>query len=133
MNNKKIGSGFEQALCETLSKYGFWCHLLNANKAGQPADIIAVRNGKAYLIDAKACTNNSFPLSRVEENQDLAMDLWKERGNGMGCFALEVGDEVYMISHYAIKAYKNANHKSLSPQDIFDIGIPLDKWVKKCK
>jgi Holliday junction resolvase len=132
MNNKKIGSGFEQALCETLSKYGFWCHLLNANKAGQPADIIAVRNGKAYLIDAKACTNNSFPLSRVEENQDLAMDLWKECGNGFGWFALELGDEVYMINHYIIKAYMS-RQKSLSAKEIFELGTPLEKWVKKCK
>lgn len=133
MNNKKIGSSFEQALSETLSKYGFWCHLLNANKAGQPADIIAVKNGKAYLIDAKVCTNGSFPLSRVEENQDLAMDLWRERGNGMGWFALELDDKVYMVCHYVIKAYKNTNRKSLSAQDIFEIGIPLEKWVKKCK
>lgn len=132
MNNKKLGSGFEQALCETLSKHGFWCHLLNANKAGQPADIIAVKNGKAYLIDAKVCTNGTFPLSRVEENQDLAMELWKECGNGEGWFALEVDGNVYMICHYVIKAYKS-QQKTLSKKVIFDLGIPFEKWVKKCR
>jgi Holliday junction resolvase len=133
MTNKKVGNDFEQDVCDILAEHGFWCHLLNANKAGQPADIIAVKNGKAYLIDAKVCTNGSFPLSRVEENQDLAMALWRERGNGMGWFALELDDKVYMVCHYVIKAYKNTNRKSLSAQDIFDIGIPLEKWVKKCK
>lgn len=132
MNNKKLGSGFEQALCETLSKHGFWCHLLNANKAGQPADIIAVKNSKAYLIDAKVCTNGKFPLSRVEENQDLAMELWKKCGNGLGLFALKVDDQVYMLSHYVIKAYMHEK-KNLSSAEIFELGIPLGKWVKKCR
>lgn len=132
MSNKSLGNKFEQALCETLSNYGFWCHCMAMNKSGQPADIIAVRNGKAYLIDAKVCSNNVFPLSRVEENQDLAMDLWKERGNGMGWFALLLENEVYMLSHYSIKAYR-ARQKSLSAKEIFELGTPIERWVKKCK
>ena len=95
MNNKTIGNRFEQDLCEMLSEYGFWVHNMMMSKAGQPADIIAVRNGKAYLIDAKVCSNDEFPLKRVEENQTLAMDLWTDRGNGQGWFALKLNDEVY--------------------------------------
>lgn len=132
MNNKTIGNKFEQVLCEKLSEYGFWSHCMAMNKAGQPADIIAVKNHKAYLIDAKVCSNNTFPLSRVEENQDLAMDLWKERGNGIGWFALKLGDEIYMVSHYVIKAYTK-KQKSLSANEISELGIPLERWAKKCK
>ena len=133
MNNKSLGSKFEQSLCEKLSEYGFWSHCMAMNKSGQPADIIAVKNQKAFLIDAKVCSNNTFPLSRVEENQDLAMELWKERGNGLGWFALLLENEVYMIAHYVIMAYKNTGHKVLSASDIVDLGTPFEKWVKKCK
>ena len=133
MNNKTLGNNFEQELCEKLSEHGFWCHMLNANKAGQPADIIAVRNKIAYLIDAKVCSSRGFALSRVEENQDLAMSLWNERGNGQGWFALKIPTgEIYMIPHVSIQAYKRGQaHITFS--EIHDIGKPLEKWVAKCK
>ena len=132
MNNKTIGNKFEQDLCEMLSEHGFWCHNMMMSKAGQPADIIAVRNGKSYLIDAKVCSNNEFPLKRVEENQTLAMDLWNDRGNGQGWFALKLNDEVYMLPHILIKAYKNTQSK-ISEKEILECGTPFEKWVKKCK
>lgn len=133
MNNKTLGNHFEQDLCEKLSEYGFWVHSLAMNKAGQPADILAVRNKIAYLIDAKVCSNNGFALSRVEENQELAMNLWNERGNGQGWFALKVPTgEIYMIPCFSILAYKNVQ-SSLSFNEIHELGKPLAKWVTKCK
>lgn len=135
MNNKTIGNGFEQELCERLFKSGFWAHLLNANKAGQPADIIAVRNKKPYLIDAKVCSRGKFPLRRIEENQDLAMNLWRECGNGVGWFALKLDEDssaIYMISHYMMQAYMDRQY-SLSAQEIVTLGEPIEKWVEKCK
>ena len=132
MNNKKMGNHFEQELCDKLFDHGFWVHMLNANKAGQPADIVAVRNKVAHLIDAKVCTNDTFPLSRVEENQDLAMKLWKDCGNSLGWFALKLGDEIYMVSYYVMKSYKGRQH-SLSASEIAMLGKPLEKWVKSCK
>ena len=133
MNNKKLGSDFEQELCEKLSEYGFWCHNLAMNKAGQPADIIAVRNKKAYLIDAKVCSDRGFALSRIEENQELSMTLWEERGNGQGWFALKIPTgEIYMIPHVFLHAYKQGQaHITFS--EIHDIGKPLEKWVMKCR
>lgn len=132
MINKKLGNDFERELGEILFEYGFWVHLLNANKDGQPADIIAVKNKMAFLIDAKVCTNKGFALSRVEENQDLAMDLWEERGNGQGWFALKVDNQVYMIPHIHIKTYQSSK-SILSNKDIEDIGIPIEKWVTRWK
>ncbi len=132
MNNKKLGNEFERELCEILSGYGFWVHLLNANKSGQPADIIAVKNKKAYLIDAKVCSSRGFPLSRVEDNQDLAMDLWNDKGNGQGWFALKLKDQIYMIPHFCIKSYM-VRQPSLSNAEIVTLGKPLEKWVTRCK
>ena len=133
MNNKTIGNNFEQELCEKLSEFGFWTHNLAMNKAGQPADIIAVKDKKAYLIDAKVCSSRGFALSRVEENQELAMTLWNERGNGQGWFALQVptGD-IYMLPHLCIQAYKG-RQANLSFSEIHALGQPLWKWVARCK
>ena len=133
MTNKTLGNNFEVELCEKLSEYGFWCHMLNANKAGQPADIIAVKNKIAYLIDAKVCSSKGFALSRVEENQELAMTLWDECGNGQGWFAFKVPTgEIYMLPHICIQAYKS-RQSALSFSEIHELGKPLGKWVTKCK
>lgn len=133
MTNKKLGNDFEQELCEKLSEYGFWVHSLAMNKAGQPADIIAVRNKEAHLIDAKVCSSRGFALSRVEENQELAMELWKESGNGEGWFAIKLpAGEIYMIPHILIQAHKR-RQASLSFSDIHANCLTLEKWVKKCK
>ena len=133
MNNKTLGNNFEQELCEKLSEYGFWVHNLAMNKAGQPSDIIAVRNKKAYLIDAKVCSNKGFALSRVEENQEWAMSLWNDRGNGQGWFAIKTpDDEIYMLPHICIQALKLVK-SVLSFSEIHELGKPLRKWVERCK
>ena len=135
MTNKKLGNSFEQELCEKLSEYGFWCHNMAMTKSGQPADVIAVRNKQAYLIDAKVVSSpRGFALSRVEENQDLAMDLWSGRGNGQGWFAFKITktNEIYMIPHVCIKALM-VSQSTLSCNEIFLMGKSLEKWVKKCK
>lgn len=135
MSNRKLGNTFEDELCDILSSYGFWAHNMKQSKSGQPADIIAVRNKVSHLIDAKVCSNNTFPFSRIEENQDLAMELWRECGNGIGWFALKIREsdnQIYMISHYTMIAYRN-QQSSLSAKEIFELGTPIERWVKKCK
>ena len=134
MSNKKAGNQFESELCEILAMYGFWCHNMAQNASGQPADVIAVKNGRAYLIDCKVCsTDKGFALSRMEENQDLAMELWNECGNGQGWFAMKLptGD-IFMVPHIAIKACQ-CWQSHMSPADIFETGKPLEKWVMKCR
>lgn len=131
MNNKKLGNDFESAFCKTLFEQGFWCHNLAQNQAGQPADVIAVRNGKAYLIDCKVCSKGAFVLSRIEENQDLAMELWQYCGNRDGWFAILIAEskKVYMIPHWLIKTVRN-RHYCLSEKEIKTSGIPLTEWLK---
>ena len=134
MSNKKLGNQFESELCEILSMYGFWCHNMAQNAAGQPADVIAVRNGQAYLIDCKVCsTDRGFALNRMEENQDLAMELWHECGNHQGWFATQLPNgNIYMIPHIVIKAWRDG-HSYMSPSEIFEVGKPIEKWVAKCR
>lgn len=132
MTNKKLGNDFEVDFCNLLFEKGYWVHNLAQNQAGQPADVIAAKNGKAYLIDCKVCSGNGFPLSRVEDNQDLSMDLWKSSGNGEGWFALKIGEEIVMIPHFLIKT-RSTYQSVLSIPTIYEHGVSLEKWIEKCK
>lgn len=131
MSNKKLGNDFEAQFCEILFEKGYWTHNLAQNQVGQPADVIAVRNGKAYLIDCKVCINDTFPFSRIESNQHTAMTLWKQSGNDYGWFALRLSDNsVYMIDHGLMIAL-SLNQSSVNRDLITHYGIPLETWVVK--
>lgn len=130
MNNKRLGNSFEAEFCEILFENGFWTHNLAQNASGQPADVIAARNGKTYLIDCKVCSNRGFALSRMEENQDLSMELWKACGNGEGWFAVLIGEQIAMIPHFTVKALRN-QQSYMNEMEIREYGTPLEKWLKK--
>ena len=102
MSNKKLGNDYEQQLCKELADAGFWVHNFANRQNGQPADIIAVKNGVPYLIDAKVCSDGKFRLSRIEDNQHLAMKRWKNCGNGSGGFALLVDDVTHILPYEVI-------------------------------
>lgn len=134
ITNKKLGNDFECEFCEILFEKGFWIHNIAQTQVGQPADIIAVRKGKAFLIDCKVCTSNRFTLSRVEDNQHLSMDLWRDCDNGEPWFSIKLGNDIYMVTHWNIKALLNSGQSSMNEQDLHEYGVPLDKWLKKqCK
>lgn len=132
--NKKIGNSFEQDLCELLYEKGFWVHNLAQNQSGQPADIIAVKNGKAYLIDAKVCSNDRFDLTRIEENQHSAMGLWNECGNESGWFSLRLSDgSIHMYSYDMLRhLYEIRGYRNLSKKHIGESSISFEKWVLLC-
>lgn len=129
MTNKKLGNKFESFFCSLLFSNGYWVHNLAQNQSGQPADVIAAKNGTAYLIDCKVCSGKGFPLSRVEENQDSSMSLWKACGNGeLTClFALEYQGEIYMLPHSALELYKG---KSMIPGEDIVKYLPIKRWME---
>ena len=130
MNNKRLGNSFEAEFCEILFENGFWTHNLAQNASGQPADVIAARNGKTYLIDCKVCSVRGFALSRMEGNQDLSMELWKACGNGEGWFAVLIGEQIAMIPHFTVKALRY-QQSYMNELEIREFGTPLEKWLKK--
>lgn len=130
MSNKKIGNQFESELCDILSANGFWAHNMAQNSAGQPADIIAVKDRIAVLIDCKVCENDEFPLRRIEQNQETAMELWKSCGNTNGWFALKLSDDnIYMIALDDLILMRFIT-KVLNVYDIKNNGINLESWLK---
>ena len=128
-SNRKVGNDFESDLCEVLFENGFWVHNLAQNQAGQPADVIAVRNKQAYLIDCKVCSSDFFSFSRLEDNQILSMDLWKDSGNGTGWFAVKFDDRIYMMASVLMKA-EALSGKSRRKENWFQaFGTPLNEWM----
>ena len=129
MINKKLGNKFEKELSEILYDAGYWVHLLNQNKNGQPADIIAIKNGKSYLIDAKECTREIFPLKRMEYNQELSMGLWIECGNTTPYFALKARNEIYMVDYTTVIDLISKGKKQLNLEDMNKYGVRLATWL----
>ena len=130
MINKKLGNEFEKELSEILYDAGYWVHLLNQNKNGQPADIIAVKNKKAYLIDAKVCSLEKFAFKRVEENQRLSMQMFIECGNTTPYFALKARNEIYMLSYKTIRDLISQGKKQLNFEEINKYSTRLSTWLR---
>lgn len=130
MINKKLGNDFEHELCEIFADAGYWVHNFSNRKNGQPADIIAVKSGGAYLIDAKVCSYDVFPFRRIEDNQQLAMDMWIECGNIEPYFALKARNEVYMVGYSTIKELIRKGKKQLNFEDMNKYGTRLATWLR---
>ena len=128
--NKKLGNDFEQELCEILADAGYWVHNFANRKNGQPADIIAVKNRMAFLIDAKVCSYEIFPFKRIEDNQHLAMDMWIECGNIEPYFALKCRNEIYMVGYRTIKDLMKKGKKQLNLEDMNKYGTRLATWLR---
>lgn len=124
--NRTIGGRFEAELCELLAEYGWWSHCLSQNQVGQPADVIAVKNDIAVLIDCKVCANDKFALSRIEANQEGAMTLWEARGNHECWFAMKLTDgTIYMVHFDDLKQLEQQGVKSISD---FSEYMSIGEW-----
>ena len=130
MVNKTLGNHFEGELCELLAENGFWAHNLAQNQTGQPADVIAVKNNIAMLIDCKVCSNDRFVLSRSDENQEMAMTLWEQRGNAECYFAIKVSSgEIYMAHFDDLYTLRFHGAKSISEKDMGQFPT-FQEWVE---
>lgn len=110
MNNKKIGTQFEQEFCNLLAQHGYWVHFITPDRTGsQPFDVIAVRDGKAYAIDCKTCSKPYFGIDRLEDNQILAFERWLACGNSEPLIAIKHDDEVYICRYVLLNYYKSIN------------------------
>lgn len=132
--NKKLGNKFEDLVAREFIKFGFWVHKLNQNTAGQPADLIAVRYNQALLIECKWCQNNKFALSRVEDNQWLAMERYVRCDNFDPIFVVgqPFGDGIRLsvIPYTKMVRLRDTNVKQINGRDLrFYEGV--EKWLMK--
>ena len=131
-DNRTQGNRFEQELSNRLAECGFWVHVMQQNKAGQPADIIIAVKGKFHtLIDCKVISdNNGFSFDRVEENQKYAMRMFQRKCGELCYFALKTpDDEIHLVSLERIETLKSRGRKRLTEKDIQDQTWSLEKWL----
>ncbi|MBR1732161.1 MAG: Holliday junction resolvase RecU [Alloprevotella sp.] len=129
--NKTVGNRFEQELCDLLAANGFWAHNMAQNHDGQPADVIACINDTPFLIDCKVCANDTFPVSRIEDNQHTAMQLFEAKDNSCAYFALKLSNgDIYMHHYEGLKYFEEHGGKTLTRQQIIDGGDKFEDWVE---
>lgn len=133
MSNKSIGTAFEREFAQLLAENGFWAHCIQDNNNGQPFDVIAAKDGYTYVFDCKDCQGESFRLSRIEENQTNAMNLWAETGNHPGMFAIRLPGQTYLVPHRMLMILRESGTKSVSYQELGRIGQPLQEWLERRK
>ena len=118
-DNRTTGGRFEQELSHALAEHGFWVHVMQQNKAGQPADIIAVKGVYHTLIDCKVCDKGFFSFDRIEENQKMAMRMFQRKCENLCYFALKMADgSMWMISLERIETLKGRGKKRLTMDDL---------------
>lgn len=131
MSNKSTGTRFEKEFAAILAKHWFWVHLFQDNRNGQPCDVIAAKNGTAYLFDCKDCQEDVFLLSRIEENQYNAMQLFYMTGNSKGMFAIRFPEDgIYLIEYDKMKKMQDAGFKRINSCIGRTQGCRLEDWIR---
>lgn len=133
MNSSEKGNAFEERFCEMLSQAGFFVHRLTPDHRGaQPFDVIAMKDNTPYAFECKTCAGKRFPLSRVEDNQVMAMEAFMQAGNPEAWFAFQRGDDSVWM--------KKASDVLLAMRELVEYGVPtsilpglfsFEYWLKK--
>lgn len=132
MSNKEAGTRFEKEFAARLAAEGFWVHRFQDNKNGQPCDMIAARDGNAYLFDCKDCQRDVFDLRRMEENQYNTMQLFLTTGNSRGMFAVRYPDKnIHLIDFQIIQQLKKDGRMSITVHDMPTYGRTLESWLNE--
>lgn len=130
MSNKSAGTAFEKEFAQLLSDHGFWVHRMQDNHNGQPFDIIAAQNGTAYGFDCKDCQRGVFDLCRIEENQILAMELWKQCGNGNIFLAVRMpASGIRMLAYDKAKEIIEKGAMSITEYALMKCTPCLKEWL----
>lgn len=133
-DNRSNGNRFEHEMSHILAKNGFWVHVLQQNKSGQPADLIAIRGRYHTLIDCKVISDDrGFPLKRIEDNQRFAMTAFCRKSGEMCYFAMRLPDKsIWMVSLTALLKAETKGEKRLSEEAIRS-AYSLERWMKETK
>lgn len=108
MNNKRLGTAFEQEVCSIFAQTGWWVHFIAPDARGaQPFDIIAVKAGCAVAMDCKTCAADRFTISRLEDNQIMAFEKWLKCGNEMPFIMVKHDGFIYKIPYNKLKNQKS--------------------------
>ena len=144
-DNRSTGGRFEQELSHILAENGFWSHVMQQNKSGQPADIIAVKGKFHTLIDGKVVSDASegFPFKNIRENQRTAMRMFTRRSGELCYFAIRLPngkdeleppyDNIRLISLSRIEVLEGRGHKSITQKMMETETFILKDWLDYSK
>lgn len=137
-SNLAVGARFEREFCQLLAKNGFWVHRIVQNVAGQqPADIIAVKDHFHALIDCKVVsTIKGFTFDRVEDNQRLAMALFKSRCSEDGWFALKLpSGKIEMLNLWQVEHHESQGRHSINTVELESgkFTTTIDGWMRRAE
>ena len=119
MSNKREGTKFEEELEQIFGHAEFWCHLFQQSKKGQPSDLIAAKQNRTLLIDAKDCKGDRFPLSRVEDNQFFSMQRWVMVTKFEAYFVFKLTDGSIKVAPFnKVKFDMQAGIKAYNKEDL---------------
>lgn len=120
MSNKSKGNSFEQFFGNLLAYNGYWAHVLQDNRNGQPFDVFATKDDISYAFDCKECESDRFQLSRMESNQISAMNRWIETGNSHAYFAIRFDKtyNIYVVPFQELNARRLAGISSIAEAEI---------------
>jgi len=104
MNNKRLGTAFENEFCEILKDKGWWVHFMSPSSSGsQPCDIVASKDNEPMLIDCKTSADKVFRISRLEDNQILAFEKFIKTGNKNCFIAVKYKEDIFLIPYRFLK------------------------------
>ena len=110
MNNKKLGTEFEEEVVMLLSQKGYWSHFITPKRDGsQPFDVIASKDNKPLVGDCKTSVKKWFNISRLEDNQITALDLWLRTGNSSAFIFIKYNEKIYQIPYRMLKGLQRIN------------------------
>lgn len=130
--NKLNGNAFERELAETLSQRGWWAHVMQQSKNGQPADLIVANRKATALIDCKLLdSTNSFPFSRIEPNQWYAMARFKDCTGIPGYLAIRMKDgQIRLVKMTTIELLAAHGNTTMNYDELTHLSQSLDEWCR---
>lgn len=113
------GRKFEEALCKYFAEKDYYVIYNEKGVAGsQPVDIVIIKNNIATMIEAKNLENHNgiFNLDRVEQNQVLAYNRYRECQNYNFVLAIYHDNKVWFIDFGLLPLYnKSIDLKQIEP------------------
>ena len=105
---------------------------MQQNKAGQPADIVAVKQKFHTLIDCKVISDDKgFPFERIEDNQRMAMKTFQRKCGELCYFALKLPDNtVWMVALERLETLRGRGKKRMTDEEIRNQTWSLEKWLE---
>lgn len=116
------GKKFEKDLCNYLSNKNYYIIYNEKGITGaQPCDVVAIKGDIATLFECKNLENESgiFNLDRIEENQRMAYNRYRECDNNNFVLAILWNDNVWFIDFGIIQFFnKSIDLKDIEPNII---------------